>query len=145
MRDEVTKFLFVDDDIVSLERFKRFLNKAGIENLVVSAVDGIEALDILRGHGDHEKLHHPFLVILDLSMPRMNGIEFLDVVRNDPDLKGIVVYIMTTSDSQSDIDAALQGGADGFFMKDQADVGFMQAIVKSKALSDQMVKRPAGT
>ncbi|MFT6022988.1 MAG: CheY-like chemotaxis protein [Ascidiaceihabitans sp.] len=136
MRNETTSFLFVDDDAVSIAKFKRFMTEAGINNPLFTASDGVQALEILRGQGGHEKLQQPYLVILDLSMPRMDGFEFLDVVRADPDLKDIIIYMMTTSENQADIESALERGADGYFPKDQAKVGFQQVTLAGKALSD---------
>ena len=136
MRNETTSFLFVDDDAVSIAKFKRFMTEAGINNPLFTASDGVQALEILRGQGSHEKLQQPYLVILDLSMPRMDGFEFLDVVRADPDLKDIIIYMMTTSENQADIESALERGADGYFPKDQAKVGFQQVTLAGKALSD---------
>jgi CheY-like chemotaxis protein len=112
------------------------MTEAGINNPLFTASDGVQALEILRGQGGHEKLQQPYLVILDLSMPRMDGFEFLDVVRADPDLKDIIIYMMTTSENQADIESALERGADGYFPKDQAKVGFQQVTLAGKALSD---------
>lgn len=136
MRNETTSFLFVDDDAVSIAKFKRFMTEADINNPLFTVSDGVQALEILRGQGGHEKLQQPYLVILDLSMPRMDGFEFLDVVRADPDLKDIIIYMMTTSENQADIESALERGADGYFPKDQAKVGFQQVTLAGKALSD---------
>ena len=136
MKNEATKFLFVDDDIVCAIKFKRFLSESEFGNLVVTASDGVEALEILRGDAGREKLEHPYMVILDINMPRMDGFEFLETLRKDPDLKDTVVFIMTTSGDPTDMDTALIRGADGYFPKNQTDIGFLQAIATSKSLKE---------
>jgi CheY-like chemotaxis protein len=139
MPHQMTTFLLVEDDIVCVHGFKRFLASENIDNLVVDAADGIEALEILRGEGGREALAGPCLVILDLNMPRMDGFEFLKLLRADPLLKDTVVYIMTTSNNQADVEVAMDLGADGFFPKDQAEVGYQQFITQSKVLGNSAV------
>ncbi|RUP22418.1 response regulator, partial [Methylobacterium sp.] len=73
--------LLVDDDEVDVQGLKRAFKKSKIGNPITVARDGIEALEILRGQNGRERLPKPHLVLLDLNMPRMNGIEFLEAVR----------------------------------------------------------------
>jgi CheY-like chemotaxis protein len=66
--------LLVEDDEVDVQGLKRAFNRSRIGNPITVARDGIEALEILRGQNGHQKLPKPHLVLLDLNMPRMNGI-----------------------------------------------------------------------
>ena len=128
MSKRPTTFLLVDDDIVCMLKFKKFLNKAGAKNRVVTATDGLSALDVLRGRNGKAKLDRPFLVILDLSMPRMDGFELLAEIRNDPALCDVPVYVMTTSDNADSIDRAMLLGADGYVPKHDSEIGFEHVI-----------------
>src|ERR1700753_3809044 len=93
--------LLVDDDDVAAEAVVRGLRKHSMECPIVIAEDGIVALQILRGTHTR-KITKPFLVLLDLNMPRMNGLEFLRELRHDAALKGTVVFVLTTSGADAD-------------------------------------------
>lgn len=109
--------LMVEDDEVDLEAALRAFDQKKITNPLTVAGDGLEALDILRGQNGHERLPRPYIILLDLNMPRMNGIEFLKHLRNDPELKSSVVFVLTTSKNEEDIMAAYQLHVAGYFLK----------------------------
>jgi len=95
--------LLVEDDEVDVMNVRRAFEKAHITNPVFVAGDGIEALEKLRGGAIP---NHRRLVLLDLNMPRMNGIEFLRELRRDPQLCQTVVVVLTTSaDDRDKLDA----------------------------------------
>ena len=98
--------LVVDDDAVDVRAIKRSFWQQKITNPIVVAGDGIEALDILRGDNGQEKIASPFVVLLDLNMPRMGGVEFLEELRADPDLRRTLVFVLTTSADLDDRDKA---------------------------------------
>ncbi len=111
------RFLIIDDDHVSVLAIKRALKKLKIINPVQVARDGREALEMLRGEfGDGHRLP-PYLVTLDLNMPRMNGIEFLQEIRKDPELADTVVFILTTSDDERDKLSAYDNHVAGYIVK----------------------------
>src|ERR1700743_1771005 len=83
----IVSLLLVEDDEVDVQALKRAFAKARIGNPITAARDGIEALEFLRGENGKDKLLKPHLVLLDLNMPRMNGIELLEVIRADKDLQ----------------------------------------------------------
>ena len=89
--------LLVEDDEVDVMAVKRALKTLKIANPFFRAADGIEALEMLRGTGGKKQLPSPYIVLLDLNMPRMDGLEFLDELRQDPALHRSVVFVMTTS------------------------------------------------
>lgn len=90
--------LLVDDDSVDAMTVKRALKELRLTNPLVRKIDGEEALEYLRGEGNDL----PCLILLDLNMPKMNGIEFLRVVKTDRSLKKIPVVVLTASEQESD-------------------------------------------
>jgi len=108
--------LLVDDDDVAAEAVVRGLRKHSMECSIVIAEDGKTALQILRG--THErKVTQPLLVLLDLNMPRMNGIEFLKELRADSALKSTVVFVLTTSGADADRARAYEQCIAGYMVK----------------------------
>ena len=93
--------LLVEDDAIDAEAIQRAFRQHRIANPFVVVRDGVEALAALRGESEVE-VPHPYVVLLDVNMPRMNGIEFLDAVRADPALSRTIVFVLTTSDREED-------------------------------------------
>jgi DNA-binding NarL/FixJ family response regulator len=139
--DEI-KFLIVDDDQISVMSIKRALKKLEIINPVRVAKDGIEALDVLRGSSECEQLEPPYIIVLDINMPRMNGLEFLSHVRQDAKLSEAVIFILTTSDAKSDIDQAYGNNVAGYILKDNMNAS-LEASVHMIANYSKMVILPA--
>jgi CheY-like chemotaxis protein len=109
--------LVVDDDDVAAEAVVRGLRKHGLDWDIVIAQDGRDALQVMRGELPDRRISKPYLVIVDLNMPRMNGIEFLRELRADPALRGTVVFVLTTSPSESDRKLAYQESIAGYLVK----------------------------
>lgn len=109
--------LVVDDDELEVVAIRRGLKKINLNIPFCHAKDGLEALDFLRGKHGHDKLGKPFLVLLDINMPRMNGHEFMREVRADPELCDTVIFVLTTSNDESDMTEAYQNQAAGFIVK----------------------------
>ena len=120
---EVT-VLLVEDDEVDVMAVLRAFERAKIGNPVKVAHDGIEALEILR----EGAVNKPFLILLDLNMPRMNGLEFLDVIRADKNLKDAVVFVLTTSKAEEDKCAAYQHNIAGYIVKERVGEEFLDAV-----------------
>jgi CheY-like chemotaxis protein len=110
-------FLVVDDDDVSILSFQRAMKKNGLANPTYIARDGIDALGFLDKITAEANGLPPIIVTLDLNMPRMNGIEFLDHIREHPIYSKLVVFVLTTSDSPDDIDAAYEKNIAGYIVK----------------------------
>lgn len=119
--------LLVDDDDVEAEMVSRSLTKARIANNLVRAKDGLEALEILRGETGGV-LTRPLLVLLDLNMPRMNGLEFLQTVRADEELKNLIVFVLTTSNDEKDRAAAYDSNVSGYILKENAGADFVELV-----------------
>ncbi|MGE4322202.1 MAG: response regulator [Sphingobium sp.] len=120
--------LLVEDDEVDVQGLKRAFAKSRIANPITVARDGIEALEMLRGENGHEKLPKPHLILLDLNMPRMNGIEFLETIRADDDLKCSVVFMITTSKADEDKARAYGHNVAGYIVKQDPANTFMEAV-----------------
>jgi CheY-like chemotaxis protein len=112
--DHSLNILLVDDDEVDVMTVKRAFAKANIANKVFVATDGIEALEKLRSDGIPTQRR---LVLLDLNMPRMNGIEFLREIRQDPALQALTVVVLTTSNEDRDRVEAYQLNVAGYLLK----------------------------
>ncbi|HEY8164801.1 MAG TPA: response regulator [Gemmatimonadaceae bacterium] len=103
MSENMLNILLVEDDAVDVMNVKRSFERNHVSNPLYVAGNGIEALQMLRGD---EVPRERRLVLLDLNMPKMNGIEFLQELRADPDLASTPVVVLTTSnDDQDKIDA----------------------------------------
>ena len=85
MEKETVKIVLVEDDELDAEAVERAFRKQKIANPVIRAKDGVEALELLRGTDARPPLRRPYLVLLDLNLPRMDGIEFLNSLRSDPE------------------------------------------------------------
>jgi DNA-binding NarL/FixJ family response regulator len=83
---------------------------------------------MMRGECQGDKLLPPYLVTLDLNMPRMDGFEFLEEVRNDPSLQRAVIFVLSTSDSPKDVAAAYSANIAGYIVKDDLGDSFTRAL-----------------
>jgi CheY-like chemotaxis protein len=128
MPHRTVNFLVVEDDEVDIKALKRAFKELRLCNPIRFARDGIEALEILRGENGQEKLAKPYLVLLDLNMPRMNGIEFLDEVREDPEHHSAIVFVMTTSSAEEDRIKAYDKNVAGYMLKSNAGDTFNKAL-----------------
>lgn len=113
----VFNILVVDDDDVATESIERSLRKHEIHFPLVEARDGLEALAILRGTHPDRSIQKPYIVLLDLNMPRMNGFEFLQELRGDSELRDTVVFVLTTSNADTDRTRAYQESIAGYMVK----------------------------
>lgn len=125
MPDSAVKVLLVEDDDVDSYAVQRAFQKLNIDNVITTASDGYEALNILRGEGGYDQLTQPYVILLDINMPRMNGLEFLHTLRRDVELKSSVVFVLTTSDNQEDMLAAYGEQAAGYFLKKNVGQEFL--------------------
>lgn len=123
MVEQIT-VLLVEDDDVDAERVERAFRKAGISHPIRRARDGIEALEILRGEAD-EPLVRPYIILLDLKMPRMGGLQFLGCLREDPTMADSVVFVLTTSRNESDRCRAYLRNVAGYIVKSRTSGDFV--------------------
>ena len=116
-RDTTLTILLVEDDDVAAEAVVRSLAKARLMFPVVWAEDGEQALRALRGQDPRRHVPRPRVILLDLNMPRMNGFEFLHHLRADPELSDDVVFVVTTSDADTDRIRAYHEHIAGYMVK----------------------------
>ena len=114
--------LLVEDDEVDVKALKWAFDKLKIANPVSVARDGVEALELLKS------LPRPFLIITDINMPRMNGIEFLRNVRASKDVRDSIVFVLTTSNDEQDKIDAYNLNVAGYMLKSDMGTSFTRAI-----------------
>jgi CheY-like chemotaxis protein len=121
---KVVSLLLVEDDDVDALGVKRALKQRRISNPLIRACDGVEGLELLRSG----KVTMPYLVLLDLNMPRMGGLEFLQVLRSDAAFKKSVVFVLTTSKSDEDMMAAYDLNVAGYIVKSELTGSFDRLV-----------------
>ena len=112
--------LLVEDDPNDVLLIQRAFQKAGFRNSLKVVRDGEQAMDYLSGRGDfaqRDRFPLPFMVLLDLKMPGTDGFEVLQWVRSEPDLKRLLVVVLTSSNLQADVDRAYELGANSYLVK----------------------------
>ena len=114
MDEHALNILLVDDDEIDVMTVRRAFSKANITNKLFVATDGIEALKLLRSEGMPATRR---LVLLDLNMPRMSGIEVLREIRGDPALHALTVIVLTTSNEDRDRVDAYRLNVAGYLLK----------------------------
>lgn len=117
LSDRVATILAVEDDEVDVMMLERTLRRHAVPAPLVVVNDGLAALARLRGTDGDPPLERPYILLLDLNMPRMNGLEFLAELRRDPSLRDTVVFVLTTSDDDADIRRAYAHAIAGYFCK----------------------------
>ena len=120
--------LLVEDDQVDVLAVKRAFKACKIANPLKVAGDGIEALEILRGNAQIPPFPVPYIIILDLNMPRMNGLQFLNELRNDPSISNSIVFVLTTSSDDQDRAQAYSKHIAGYITKSDFDKSFLEAV-----------------
>ncbi len=126
--NRAVNILLIDDDEIDAKAITRAFKKARIGNPIYRAEDGIEALAMLRGEGGCNAIQDPFICLVDLNMPRMDGIEFVKELRRDEALKSSIVFILTTSKRDEDKVAAYDLNVAGYIVKEKAGIDFMHLI-----------------
>ena len=128
MRALPVQILLVEDDEIDQMAVRRAFRRSQIDNDIVIAGDGLEALEILRGEHEEKTIDGPFIILLDLNMPRMGGLEFLEEVRKDDQLGRCVVFVLTTSDDEGDIAAAYGANVAGYIVKSRVGESFKDLV-----------------
>ncbi len=124
MKPEEVTILLVEDDEIDAMAVQRGFDKHKIANQIVRAKDGLEALELIRA----EAIPKPFLVLLDLNMPRMNGFEFLKAVRLDANLQSNTIFVLTSSKEEEDVLQAHDLNVAGYFVKSEVGAEFKDIV-----------------
>lgn len=106
------KILLIEDDMIEVMKLNRAISSLQLPHKIIEAHNGEEALLILK-----EKDNIPDIILLDLNMPKINGIEFLSILKNDESLKYVPTIILTTSSNQRDLLACYEIGIAGYILK----------------------------
>ncbi len=128
MPEQTINVLLVEDDEVDVMNVRRAFKKANIKNPIFTASNGYEALEILRDTSDTKMPAERRLVLLDLNMPKMGGIEFLQELRSDQKLRATPVVVMTTSNQDKDRLEAYNLNIAGYLLKPVTFASFTQLM-----------------
>ncbi len=132
MTNGAIEIILVEDNLDDAALVIRALKKNNLANNLVHLKDGVEALDFIFGMGDHigegPKSLNPKLILLDLKMPRVNGIEVLTKVKSDPRTKMFPVVILTSSAEDPDIQTCYDLGANSYIVKPVEFDNFHKAV-----------------
>ena len=127
--------LLVEDDRVDIMTVQRALKKNQIVNPLYVARTGLEALSMLRGEDGFDRISPPpALILLDLNLPKMSGIEFLRELRDDPELKDLRIIVLTSSNEPKDRAAAFEFDVDDYIVKPHSFDEFTRAMATILAL-----------
>ena len=125
------EILLVEDNPQDLELTLRALQKANVSNRIEVARDGAEALDFVFGEGEHagRKIEDgPRLILLDLKLPKIDGLQVLKRIKGDPRTRTIPVVVLTSSKEQRDVVESYQLGVNSYIVKPVNFEGFAQAV-----------------
>lgn len=125
---KTVSILLVEDDKIDQKSLLRSFKKLRISNPLVIANDGVEAWEILTQSEAAPGLQQPFMIILDINMPRMNGIELLRKIRAHESLRDTIVFVLTTSNDEKDKFEAFNCNVAGYMLKTDMDNSFMEAV-----------------
>lgn len=117
--------LLIEDDTIEVMKFNRVLQKLDLNHKIIEANNGEEALTILK-----DKIVIPDIIILDLNMPKINGIEFLQILKADDYLKYIPAIILTTSNNHKDVLECYKIGIAGYVLKPLKYDNYVERIRK---------------
>lgn len=120
------KVLLVEDDDGDAKAVARAFRSAKVANPIVRARDGVEALEYLRGSAARARMQPPFVILVDVNMPRMDGHQFVSALRDDPDLHEHIAFMLTTSRDADDISRAYGQNVAGYIVKEDAGHDFLR-------------------
>lgn len=137
------KILLVEDDYLDVTNVRRALNKLAVDYTLHVAHNGVDALAILNGNTQDGTRIHPDIILLDINMPKMNGLEFLGIIKSYYSLNNIKTFIMTTSAEEYDKVAAENLGISGYILKPldfsgtrKDDSGMATEILKAELMAE---------
>ena len=130
MAEGIVNILLVEDDEVDIMNVQRAFQKNKITNPLYIARNGLEAIELLKGVSGIKITPLPKIILLDINMPKMGGIEFLKEIRKCPEFHAMSVFIMTTSNEESDKVAAYNLNVAGYILKPLSFESFVGTVSK---------------
>lgn len=129
---ELRKVLLVEDNPRDVELILEALDEHNLANRVIVANDGVEAMQYLRCEGKYKlrKPGTPAVILLDIKMPRMDGLEVLGAIRSDDKLKTLPVVMLTSSREEPDLKKSYELGANAYVVKPVDFRNFVNAVKK---------------
>lgn len=129
MKNEVT-IIVVDDDPGHATLIEKNLTRSGLTNSIIKFMDGQEVLDFLfyRGKGPHRQKKQAYLMLLDIRMPKVDGVEVLRQVKQDAELKKMPVIMLTTTDDPREVENCHVLGCSNFIVKPVDSERFIESI-----------------
>ncbi len=129
MLDDVA-ILMAEDDLGHASLIRRYLRRSGITNEIVHFEDGQEVMDflVLNGNSRKRQPHKAYLLLLDIRMPRLDGIEVLKQIKENDKLKAIPVIILTTTDNSETKKHCYELGCQQYFVKPAGHPDFIEMI-----------------
>lgn len=128
MPNNSVQILLVEDDDVDVAAMRRSLRQHKVSNPLAVANDGLQALAMLRGDEGYTRIKQPLVILLDLNLPRMGGLEFLEELRRDVELGDSVVFVLTTSDDDQDKASAYAHQVAGYLVKSKVGQDFVHLM-----------------
>lgn len=128
MERKQLEILVIEDDDVDVICLRRAFSKTQTDAVLHFASDGLEALEMLNGEGRKPLDILPTLILLDLNMPKMGGLEFLQAMRKEAGLKKIPVFVLTTSRQERDVQGAYMHNVAGYIVKPMSTAEFQGTL-----------------
>jgi CheY-like chemotaxis protein len=126
MNPSAVTILLVEDDDIDAATVVRGLAGAKIVNPLMRVRDGVEALDTLLGRNGTRKLQPPYLLLVDIRMPRLDGLSLIREIRRNQALQRTIIFVLTTSDSDRDLVAAYDEHVAGYIVKSNTHDQFLR-------------------
>ncbi|MHB8261658.1 MAG: response regulator [Bacteroidia bacterium] len=131
--DYEVEILLVEDNMSDAELTIRALKKNNLANKIVHLKDGVEALDFIFGNGEYAERdinNKPKVILLDLKMPKINGIQVLQKIKSDERTKNIPVVVLTSSKEDPDVEECYRLGVNSYVVKPVQFEKFLQAVTE---------------
>ncbi len=127
---ELKTILLVEDNVKDVELTIEALSEHNLANNVVTVSDGVEAMEYLQYQGlfKNRKKGNPAVILLDIKMPRMDGVEVLEAIRKDGKLKSVPVVMLTSSREEPDLKKCYELGVNAYVVKPVDFKNFIDAV-----------------
>ena len=139
---EPVELLLAEDNPGDVKLTRKALEKGRLANNLHVVNDGIETMQFLRGEGEYEGRPRPDLVLLDLNMPRKDGRDVLEEIKESDDLKRIPVVVLTSSEAEEDVIRSYDLHANAYLTKPVDFDGFIDVVSTLEEFWVQVVKLP---